>query len=121
GAPALPFLEARVDEVDQREAGDAQVEEPERQGAQLEVLLGEYDHGLVEVEEGAQGAALGALALEVDDRGRRVVVVALSQELHAEADVEVLSVHEEVLVEASHGAEEIGLDAQEGAGHGIDL
>ena len=95
----MEFLTEYVCEGDERTEIDGQLHGDGVDKAQVAVMLAEEDeHGLIENVDVTIVGLLGGLTLEVDDGERQVPVLpaALQQTI---GKVDILAVHEEVLVE----------------------
>ena len=106
-------------ERQRRLADDRRLDGQAQQKTQVAVVFAKEDeHGLVEDVDIAIGLALRALALVVEDAAGQVPVFVAPLE-HAVAEVDVLAIHEEVLVEQSDLVER--LSPQEAVGAADDL
>ena len=83
------------------------------------VLAVEDEHGLIKDPHVAHRVFLGALALVVDDFHRQKPVFVACQH-HPVGEVDVLAVHEKVLVEAAHLLQQGRAAQHEGTGQDVD-
>lgn len=83
------------------------------------MLAEENQHGLVEVVDVAVVGLVGRLALEVGNLKGQVPVLPATLE-QAVGEVDVLAVHEEVLIEESHLIEGLTSQQTEGAADDLD-
>src|SRR4051812_31391832 len=65
------------------------------------MLAYKYAHGIIKHPHIIEASALGAFALEMDDGGACKIIIPVSCFLDAVAEVHILAIHKEALIEAA--------------------